>query len=113
MKPSTRRLLQIALVGFGAVQAWLAARWIPRWGLFGAGTHWFETFSDPISATAGIDLLCLSLLVWLWMLRRETRWSRAMSLSFLPYMVWPSIGLVVYLLASDKPLPGDDQVSSS
>lgn len=112
MEPTTRRLLQLALLLFSAVQGWLASQWIPLWGVFGSAGHWLETFADPISATAGIDLMCLSLLVWVWMLKREGRWSSAMSWSFLPYMVWPSIGLVVYLLTSEKPLPGDEPLSS-
>lgn len=102
-----RRLLQLALLVFCAVQAWLASAWLPRWGVWGSFLHWFETFEDPVSATAGIDLLCLSLIVWLWMLRRERGWTRAMTISLLPYVGWPSIGLLVYLLASKQPLPGD------
>ncbi len=83
-------------------------RWVERWGFWGGLAHWFETFSDPISAAANIDLIALALFVGVWMIVREKGWSKVLSIILIPYILFPSFGYLLYLIMSDKNLPGDN-----
>jgi hypothetical protein len=81
--------------------------WVPAWGFFGGIVHWFRTFIDPISFAAGFDLMAMMVLTWMWMWRREGRWTRALTITVIPYIVFPSIGLLLYLMISERTLPGE------
>jgi hypothetical protein len=102
-----RRLLWIPLVILCVLHGSLMEKWMSHWGFFGAILHWFQTFGDPISAAAGVDLMALMIFVFAWMVYRDQGWTRAIFLSLVPYIVFPSIGILIYLMMSEKNLPGE------
>ncbi len=91
------------------MHAYLASQWISIFGFLGGIMHWFETFHDPISFAAGFDLMVLMILTAIWMIYREKRWTWALTISVIPFIVFPAIGFFLYLIISDKSLPGESR----
>jgi hypothetical protein len=102
-----RQFLIVPFLACAVGHAILCSRWIKIWGFWGSLLHWFETFSDPISAAAGLDLMVLMVVVGLWMLYREGRWNRLITFIFIPYLIFPAPLFFLYLMISKKSLPGE------
>jgi predicted PurR-regulated permease PerM len=106
-----RRWLWAPLLFVGGFHGYLMTQWIPHWGFFGGIAHWFATFSDPISAAAALDLMGLMVIGFVVMYLRERKWTRALSIVVIPYIVFPVFGAVLYLMISDQTLPGENRRS--
>ncbi len=106
-KIKIRMILITVLLLFSIIQIIIMQKWIERWGFWGSMSHWFETFEDPISAAANLDLVLLALTVACWIVWREKGLNKTVALMVLPYVLFPSLGLLLYLIISDKSLPGE------
>jgi CHASE2 domain-containing sensor protein len=102
-----RKIIWGGIVVLGIGHGLLMVEWAGRWGFFGGLMHWFDTFVDPVSAAAGLDLIALYLIVAGWMLYREKGWKPVHSIILIPYFLFPSLGLLLYLVLSSTPLPGE------
>src|SRR5258708_22022331 len=107
-----RRMLWIPFLLIALFHAYLMIQWMSRWGFVGAITHWFQTFEDPISAAAGLDLIGLMTMAFALMIFREGRWTRTLTVVIIPFVVFPSLGLLLYLIISERTLPGENSLSS-
>lgn len=105
-----RRWLWLPTVLIGILQCLLMIRWVGQWGFFGGILHWFDTFRDPISAAAGIDLMALMVMTFTWMRWREGHWSKTLGIVLLPFIVFPSLGLLLYLIISEKTAVGENSL---
>src|ERR1700729_2012213 len=101
-----KRVLGILLLFCCAVHGVLMSRWMNLWGFWGAILHWFETFRDPISAAAGFDLVLCMIFVFIWMYVREGRWTLRLTIVLIPFIVFPAIGTLLYLMMSAQSLRG-------
>lgn len=102
-----RALLWIFLLTETPLQAWLCYRWTEKHGFWGGILHWLEGVArDPVEAAAVIDFVLFIAWVGIWLLKDYPRERSKKSPGFFAwcalYLVWPSLGLMIYFLFIKK-----------
>jgi len=96
----TKLLAAFTLLNIG-VQGWLCTQWVALHGFWGALLYWLKTYSqDPVLAAAVIDFVVAIAVMGILLLNRIPTEEKRKPLFFVwcaVYLVWPSIGLLLYL----------------
>lgn len=80
----------------------LAWKWSIKHGFLGGVLYWLNSFrQDPVMASAVIDFCVLIAILGMYLLSRIPNADRrgvAFYLGCVLYVVWPSLGFMIYLL---------------